>query len=168
MLDSRSGKQIKDDPFFVLVDHITDRTNSFVPTYPETEAVLVPSTVSVISASGSYGDDWPYVNCDVNSTVRGTEKWYTVSSIVNSGVVAPNHCTNRRSAASPGEFVFFVRKLTGDEKRASSPHKALSAGPSPPPRPKMLSPKPAFSSMRSRQQNSLVINSTIAFLVGDI
>jgi hypothetical protein len=118
MLDSGSGKQIKNDPFFVLVDHITDRTNIFVPTYPETEAVLVPSTVSVISASGSYGDDWPYVNCDVNSIVRGTEQWYAVSSIVNSGLVAANHCTNRRATASPGEFVFFVRKLTSDEKRA--------------------------------------------------
>jgi hypothetical protein len=59
MLDSRSGKQIKDDPFFVLVDHITDRTNIFVPTYPETEAVLVPSTVSVISARAPMGMTGP-------------------------------------------------------------------------------------------------------------
>jgi hypothetical protein len=64
-----------------------------------------------------------YVNCDstLENTVR-VGRWYSISEVLASGVVAPNGCGKPKDAAKikpaakPGEFVFLVRRMSTSER----------------------------------------------------
>jgi hypothetical protein len=58
-----------------------------------------------------------YANCDsAKEKQNPVPHWYDVSTILTSGVVAPNGCSKMTETAKPGEFVFFVRKENWREK----------------------------------------------------
>jgi hypothetical protein len=53
---------------------------------------------------------------DSKTRTYGNENLYPVATIVASGLVARNNCSNLRATAMPGELVIFVRPVTWWEK----------------------------------------------------
>ncbi len=52
-----------------------------------------------------------YINCDIaKETDKERDIWYPIAQILQSGLVAPNECSQTHYTAKPGEFVFFVQE----------------------------------------------------------
>jgi len=126
MLDSRTGLLIATADFLVRVNHEPTVHGDWVKQNEEgTGKLTLPNDADVISIHATYNSAMSiYANCDAVKD-RGTseraaspDRWYSVSAILKSGVLAPNDCAGKKVpdrlqvVAKPGEFVFFVRKLT--------------------------------------------------------
>jgi hypothetical protein len=118
MLDSRTGHLIVTSDFLVRINHEETAHGSWVKQNEDGSGRLIlPEAANILSAQGKYDSGMTlYINCDSakdkNSPVA---RWYTVSDILTSGVVASNGCSKRTAAAKPGEFVFFVRERNWKE-----------------------------------------------------
>ena len=77
-----------------------------------TVIVTLPSDAREIAVKATYDlSIETYINCDVaKETDKERDIWYPISQILQSGLVAPNECSQTHYTAKPGEFVFFVRK----------------------------------------------------------
>jgi carbohydrate-selective porin OprB len=119
MLDSKTGRLIATSDFLVRTDHQqTIHANWVALNEDGTGKLIVPKDVTVLAIQGTYNSSMDiYVNCD-SATQRDypVDRWYPVSGILTSGVVAPNGCgkpaavAKFKPIAKPGEFIFFVRK----------------------------------------------------------
>jgi len=125
MLDGKTGRPILASGFLIRVDHDqTIHANWVVPNEDGTAKLTVPKGANVVSIQGTYDDSTQiYFNCDsANGKDNPIDRWYEISDILTSGIVAPNGCGKPSNAAKikpvakPGEFVFLVRKMTTAEQ----------------------------------------------------
>jgi hypothetical protein len=84
-----------------------------------TVIVTLPSDAREIAIKATYDlSIETYVNCDAAKEAdKERDIWYPISQILQSGLVAPNECSQTRYTAKPGEFVFFVRKRTWRDRQ---------------------------------------------------
>lgn len=130
MLDSRTGILIASSDYLVRINHEeTVHGNWVVKNEDGSGKLTLPGDATALSVRATYDSSTSmYVNCDaakdVGSSDRapGLDRWYKVSEILESGVVASNGCAGKKIpgrlqvVAKPGEFVFFVRKLNAKEQ----------------------------------------------------
>lgn len=125
ILDGKTGKPIPASGFQVRVDRQqTAHVDWAAQSEDGTARLTLPPGASLISIQATYENSTQiYVNCD-SATGKATpvDRWYPISEILASGVVAPDGCVgaNRaarfRPAPKSGEFVFFVRRMTTREE----------------------------------------------------
>lgn len=118
MLYARSGKLIATTHFLVRINHEKASHGNWVELNEDgTGKLSLPANATEITVQATYDSATEtFVNCDSAAT-KGymMDRWYAVSEIVATGVVAPNGCLKPSDAAKlkitakPGEFVFFVR-----------------------------------------------------------
>jgi len=84
-----------------------------------TVVVTLPFDAREIAVKATYDlSIETYINCDAaKETDKERDIWYPISQILQSGLVAPNECSQTHYTAKPGEFVFFVRKRTWREQQ---------------------------------------------------
>jgi adhesin HecA-like repeat protein len=130
MLDNRTGLLIASSNYLVRADHKADLHGTWITQDEDgTGKLTLPAGVDVISIHATYdAATMTYVNCDADKDhgsaerAPATDHWYSVASIVSSGVVAPNNCVGKKVpeklqvVAKPGEFVFFVRPMNAKEQ----------------------------------------------------
>jgi hypothetical protein len=125
MLDGRTHKLVAASGFLVRVDHEkTVHANWVVQNEDGTGKLTIPNDASVLSVQGTYDHSMQtYINCDsAADKANPIDRWYAVSEIMATGVAAPNDCEKPKEAfkfkvaVKPGEFVFFVRKLSWQEQ----------------------------------------------------
>jgi hypothetical protein len=130
MLDSRTGILIASSDYLVRINHEeTAHGNWVVKNEDGSGKLTLPGDATALSIRATYDSSTAmYVNCDAakdagsSDHAPGLDRWYKVSDIVESGVVAPNGCAGKKIpdrlqvVAKPGEFVFFVRKLNAKEQ----------------------------------------------------
>ncbi len=118
LLDGKTGLPVEASNYLVRIDHHDTVHNEWVHMNDDgTVVVALPSDAREIAVKATYDLSMEtYINCD---TARETDKerdiWYPISRILQSGLVAPNECSQTNYTAKPGEFVFFVRKRTWRE-----------------------------------------------------
>lgn len=127
MFDGKSGQPIPTTDFLVQIDHQPTLHADWVHLAPDGSAQMtVPTEATEILVRAKYDLSMSiYVNCDTQrnrAIPPGTippGKWYAVSDILASGVVAHNGCSKKDSdklTPKPGEFVFYVRKMNWREE----------------------------------------------------
>jgi hypothetical protein len=130
MLNSRTGILIASSDFLVRINRQeTVHGNWVVKNEDGSGKLTLPTEAATLSIRATYDANTAmYVNCDVakdtgsSERARGLDRWYKVSDILASGVVAPNGCAGKKIpdrlqvVPKPGEFVFFVRKLNAKEQ----------------------------------------------------
>jgi hypothetical protein len=119
MMDGKTGHLISTTNFLVWIDHQKTVHADWVQRNPDgTGGLTIPRDAKLLSIHGTYDKAMEtYLNCDsVGDKPTPVERWYEVSQILSSGVVAPNSCSKLKEIAKPGEFVFFVRKVNWREK----------------------------------------------------
>jgi hypothetical protein len=130
MLDSRTGVLIASSDYLVRINQQeTMHGNWVVKNEDGSGKLTLPADAATVSIRATYdANTVMYVNCDAakdtgsSERAKGLDRWYKVSEILASGVVAPNGCTGKKIPdrlqvfAKPGEFVFFVRKLNPKEQ----------------------------------------------------
>lgn len=125
MLDGKTGKPIEATGFLVRVDHEQTVHADWVKQSEDgTSKLTLPTSATLVSIRGTYDSSTEiFVNCDSASEKKNpVDRWYAISEIVSSGVVAPNSCrklseaAKLKSAVKPGEFVFMVRYVTAREQ----------------------------------------------------
>jgi hypothetical protein len=125
MLDGKTGEIIAPSDFLVQVNHEqTVHADWVLQNEDGSGKLTVPEHTSVVLIHASYDDSMQiYANCDAGKNQGPSpDRWYRVSEILASGVVAPDGCGAKKALkklhviAKPGEFVFFVRKLSTREQ----------------------------------------------------
>lgn len=130
MIDGKSGRLIATTDYLVRVNHQeTIHANWVTMNDDGTGKLIVPGDASLLSIRASYDSATSlFVNCDSNNDTKGLnpgpvlDRWYSVSDIMATGIVAPNECIGKKVPeklqlfAKPGEFVFFVRRMNVREE----------------------------------------------------
>jgi hypothetical protein len=130
MLDNKTGILIPSSNYLVRINHEETIHGSWVVKNEDGSGRLtLPADAATLSIRATYdANTVMYVNCDAakdtgsSEHAPGLDRWYKVSDILESGVVAPNGCVGKKVpdrlqvVAKPGEFVFFVRKLNAKEQ----------------------------------------------------
>jgi hypothetical protein len=125
MFDARTASPIVPNNLLVRVDHQDEVHNQTLHIDDlGVGTVTLPAGATVLSMQGTYNDGMEiYLNCDA-----GMEKnlnalhWYSIATVVSTGVIAPNECykgkyeRNPRVPLKPGEFDFFVRKISAKDQ----------------------------------------------------
>jgi hypothetical protein len=120
LLDGKTGLPVKASNYLVRIDHHDTAHNDWVHMNDDgTVIVTLPSDAREIAVKATYDySTQTYVNCDAaKETDKERDIWYPIAQILQSGVVAPNECSQTHYTAKPGEFVFFVRKRTWREQQ---------------------------------------------------
>ena len=113
LLDGKTGLPVKASNFLVRVDHNETVHPDWVKINDDgTVVVTVPADAKEISVKATYGMGMDtYVNCDAaKESDKERNIWYSITTILNAGIVAPDECARTAFKAKPGEFIFFVRK----------------------------------------------------------
>jgi hypothetical protein len=132
MLDSRTGILIASSDYLVRINQQeTVHGNWVVKNEDGSGKLTLPADAATVSIRATYDSNTAmYVNCDAakdtgsSEHAPGLDRWYKVSEILETGVVAPNGCAGKKIPdrlqvfAKPGEFVFFVRKMNAREQLA--------------------------------------------------
>ena len=119
LLDGKTGLPVSASNLLVRIDHHETAHNEWVHMNDDgTVTVMFPAGTKEISVKATYDMGMEtYINCDAaKETDKERDIWYSVSDILQSGVVAPNECGKTHYTAKPGEFIFFVRKRTWREQ----------------------------------------------------
>ncbi len=113
LLDGKTGLPVKASNFIVRVDHNDTPHPEWVLLNDDGSVIVtLPPDAKVISVKATYsmGMD-TYVNCDAAKESDNERNiWYSIATIVSTGIVAPDECAKTDFKPKPGEFVFFVRK----------------------------------------------------------
>lgn len=123
VMDSKTGLPVKQgDLHFTLwatkeypetISYSPDRMLWGVQTGVGLGEVTIPGGLNYIRAWVSFGStNWGMVSCDVTKGNPHPMPIYSVAQILETGILAPNLCSQRTTSAKPGEFVLFVRKMT--------------------------------------------------------
>jgi hypothetical protein len=118
LLDGKTGLPVQASNYLVRIDHHDTAHNDWVHMGDDgTVMVTFPPGVREIAVKATYDMSMEtYINCDAaKETDKERDIWYPIADILQSGVVAPNECSQTHYAAKPGEFIFFVRKRTWRE-----------------------------------------------------
>jgi len=113
LLDGKTGLPVKASNFLVRVDHNDTMHPDWVKINDDgTVIVTLPADAKEFSIKATYGMGMDtYVNCDAaKESDKERNIWYSVATILNAGIVAPDECARASFKAKPGEFIFFVRK----------------------------------------------------------
>jgi hypothetical protein len=113
MLDGRTGLPVKASNYLVRVDHHDTYHPDWVSINDDgTVIVTVPADAKVISVKATYGMGMDmFVNCDAaKESDKERNIWYSIATILSTGIVAPDECDKTAFKPKPGEFTFFVRK----------------------------------------------------------
>lgn len=123
MLDSKSAKPLLASGFLVRIDHEQTIHADWVSINDDgTGKLTLPAGASFFSIQGTYDNaTQTYVNCDaVAGKGMPVDRWYSISEVLTSGIVAPNGCHKssdaKKPGAKPGEFVFMVRRMSTREE----------------------------------------------------
>jgi hypothetical protein len=113
LLDGKTGLPVKASNFIVRVDHNETPHPEWVQISDDgSVTVTLPGDAKEISVKATYdmGMD-TYVNCDAaKESDKERNIWYSVATILSTGIVAPDECARAAFKPKPGEFLFFVRK----------------------------------------------------------
>ena len=113
LLDGKTGLPVKASNFLVRVDHNDTVHPEWVKINDDGSVfVALPADAKDISIKATYsmGMD-TYVNCDAaKESDKERNIWYSIATILSSGIVAPDECAKTAFKPKPGEFLFFVRK----------------------------------------------------------
>jgi len=113
LLDGKTGLPVKASNYLVRIDHRDTVHNEWVHINDDgTVVVTLPSGAKEIAVKATYDMAMEtYINCDAaKESDKERDIWYSISDILQKGVVAPNECSTTHYTAKPGEFVFFARK----------------------------------------------------------
>lgn len=127
MLDGKTGQPIEKPDFLIQINHQPTQHADWVHEGQDGSSQLtLPAEATEVLVRAKYDLSMSvYVNCDTQRNRMippgslPPDKWYPVSDIVTSGVVAHNGCSKKDSdklAPKPGEFVFYVRKMNWREE----------------------------------------------------
>ena len=113
LLDGKTGLPVKASNFLVRVDHNDTVHPDWVTINDDgTVIVTLPADAKEISVKATYdmGMD-TYINCDAaKESDKERNIWYSIATILSTGIVAPDECAKTDFKPKPGEFLFFVRK----------------------------------------------------------
>ena len=113
LLDGKTGLPVKASNFLVRVDHHDTVHNDWVKINDDgTVVVTLPDDSKEISIKATYDEGMDtYINCDAaKESDKERNIWYSISTILNTGIVAPDECAKTAFKPKPGQFLFFVRK----------------------------------------------------------
>jgi hypothetical protein len=113
LLDGKTGLPVKAANFLVRVDHHeTDHPDWVTISDDGTVLITVPADAKEISLKATYGMGMDtYVNCDAaKENDKERNIWYSITTILSTGIVAPDECARTNYKPKPGQFTFFVRK----------------------------------------------------------
>jgi hypothetical protein len=119
ILDSKTARPVVPTNFLVRINHQKDiHANWVTQNENRTATLTIPADATVISIQATYdGAMQIFVNCDtVIDQQNPQQHWYPVSTILTSGIVAPNGCSKMKDTAQPGELILFVRKANFRER----------------------------------------------------
>jgi hypothetical protein len=119
LVDAKTGHSLEPSNFLIRIDHQQAVHADWVRQNEDQSGVLkLPREASLVSIQATYDSAMQvYVNCDsAGDKPSPVDRWYKVSDILASGIVAPNACSKLKEVANPGEFVFFVRKSSWKEQ----------------------------------------------------
>jgi hypothetical protein len=119
ILDSKTARPVAATNFLVRINHQkTIHADWVTQNENRTATLTVPADATVVSIQATYDSAMQiFVNCDSMQDMRNPQsQWYSVSTILTSGVVAPNGCGKMKETAQPGEFIFFVRRANFRER----------------------------------------------------
>lgn len=127
MIDGRTGKPIPTNDFIVRINREKTPHNNWVAQNEDgTARVTLPAGAETVSIHATYESTTAaYINCDsdaAQASAAQADHWYSVADIASSGIVARNNCIGKKVparlqvVANPGQFVFFVRKLSAKEQ----------------------------------------------------
>jgi hypothetical protein len=119
LLDGKTGLPVQADNYLVRVDGDQTVHNEWVHIGDDGSVVVtLPADAKEIAVKATYNMDMDtYIDCAIaKETDKERDVWYSISKILQSGLVAPNECSRTRYTAKPGEFVFFVRKRSWRDK----------------------------------------------------
>jgi hypothetical protein len=130
MIDSRTGILIATTYYLVKINHQDTEHGDWIKKNEDGSGTLtLPPDADVLTIHATYDSATNvYVNCDTAKDhgaadhAPSPDRWYSVATILASGVVAPNDCVGKKVpeklqvVAKPGEFVFFVRTLNAREQ----------------------------------------------------
>ena len=117
--DGKTGLPAEAVNFMVRIDHHDTVHNEWVRIGDDgVVTVTLPADAKLVAVKATYDLGMEtYINCDAaKETDKERDFWYPVSQILATGLVASNECSKTQYTASPGEFVFFVRKRTWREQ----------------------------------------------------
>jgi hypothetical protein len=118
LLDGKTGLPVKASNYLVRIDHHDTAHSEWVKMNDDgTVIVTLPSDAREIAVKATYDmSTETYINCEISKeSDKQRDIWYPIAQVLQSGVVAPNECSQTHYTAKPGEFVFFVRKLNWRE-----------------------------------------------------
>jgi hypothetical protein len=119
LLDGKTGLPVKASNFLVRVDHHeTDHPDWVTISDDGTVLITVPADTKDISLKATYGMGMEtYVNCDAaKENDKERNIWYSIATILSTGIVAPDECARTNYKPKPGEFTFFVRKRAWNDQ----------------------------------------------------
>ena len=130
MIDSRSGLLIASSNYLIRINHEkTEHGDWVLKNEDGTGNLTLPANADLLAVHATYdAATHIYANCDADKDhgsadhAPSPDRWYSIATILASGVVAPNNCIGKKVPeklqviAKPGEFVFFVRELNSMEK----------------------------------------------------
>lgn len=119
LLDGKTGLPIQADNYLVRVDGDETIHNEWVHINNDGSVVVtLPADAKEIAVQATYNMAMEtYINCAIaKESDKERDVWYSISKILESGLVAPNECSTTHYTAKPGEFVFFVRKRSWRDK----------------------------------------------------
>jgi len=113
LLDGKTGLPVKASNFLVRVDHNeTDHPDWVTIGDDGTVLITVPADAKKISLKATYGMGMDtYIDCDAaKENDKERNIWYSIATIISTGIVAPDECALTKYKPKPGQFTFFVRK----------------------------------------------------------
>jgi hypothetical protein len=119
ILDSKTARPVVPTNFLVRINHQqTIHANWVTLNENRTATLAVPADATVVTIQATYDSAMQvFFNCDAALDKENPQPhWYPVSTILASGVVAPNGCSKMKETAQPGEFIFFVRRASFRER----------------------------------------------------
>ncbi len=125
ILDSKTERPLATTGFLIRVNHLaTIHADMSKENEDLTGTLTLPADAKEVSIHASYDSAMEiYVNCDAEIEKAPGDLWYSVSDILNKGIVTPNGCANAKSLAKfklrdpkPGEIILFVRTLNWKER----------------------------------------------------
>ena len=119
ILDSKTARPVAATNFLVRINHQPATHADWVHQNEDRSATLtVPADATVVTIQATYDSAMQiFFNCDSALDKENPQPhWYPVSTILTSGVVAPNGCSKMKETAQPGDFIFFVRRANFRER----------------------------------------------------
>jgi hypothetical protein len=118
LLDSRTGKPIATDDVEIWVDK-DQRHMITTHSGPDGLAMVELPAEAVEISVNAQQDGWYLHRCDLSRDTKTPAPFYLLSTILQSGIIAPNRCNHKTEPLKPGELTLFLRPQNFWEKMQS-------------------------------------------------